>query len=59
VLSGAEAASIDFERAADLAEQGGSRARRAEVLQAWAEILADSGEHRRAYDLMQAAAKAS
>lgn len=59
LLSGAEAASVDFERAAELAEQGGSRARRAEVLQAWAEILAAAGEHRRAYDLMQAAARAS
>jgi hypothetical protein len=30
--------------------------RRAEVLRAWAEMLAEAGEHRRAYELMQAAA---
>ncbi len=52
-------ASADFERAAALAEEGGSRVRRAEVLHAWAEVLATSGEHRRAYELMQTAAKPS
>ncbi len=48
-------ASADFERAARLAE--GSRARRADVLHAWAEMLAAAGEHRRAYELMQSAAR--
>jgi transcriptional regulator with XRE-family HTH domain len=54
-----EAASADFERAAELADGRGSRARRAEVLHAWAEMLAAAGEHRRAYELMQSAAKPS
>jgi transcriptional regulator with XRE-family HTH domain len=50
-------ASQDFEAAAGLADQISSRARRAEVLRAWAEVLAASGQHRRAYELMQTAAK--
>jgi transcriptional regulator with XRE-family HTH domain len=51
-------ASADFGRAVELADQGGSRARRAEVLQAWASVVAAGGDHRRAYELMQAATKA-
>jgi len=50
------AAAADFERAAALAGQAGSPLRRAEVLHAWAEMLAGAGDHRRAYELMQEAA---
>ena len=51
-----EAAAADFERAAGLANQAGSSMRRAEVLHAWAGMLAEAGDHRRAYELMQEAA---
>jgi transcriptional regulator with XRE-family HTH domain len=51
------AAAADFERAAGLAHERGSKARRAEVLHAWAEMLAAAGEHRQAYELMQSAAR--
>jgi tetratricopeptide (TPR) repeat protein len=51
-----EAAAADFERAATLAHQAGSPLRRAEVLHAWAGMLAEAGDHRRAYELMQEAA---
>lgn len=50
-------ATADFERAAALAAASGWHARRAEVQRAWAEMLAHAGEHRRAYELMQAAAQ--
>ncbi len=52
-----ERATLDFERAAALAEAGGWHTRRAEVLRAWAEMLAAAGDHRRAYELMEAASK--
>jgi tetratricopeptide (TPR) repeat protein len=51
-----EAASADFGLASSLAEKSSSKSRRAEVLRSWAEVLAASGEHRRAYELMQSAA---
>jgi transcriptional regulator with XRE-family HTH domain len=45
----------DFARAADLARASGSRGRIREVLGAWSEMLAESGELRRAYDLAREA----
>jgi tetratricopeptide (TPR) repeat protein len=51
-LQGAE---DDLGRAAELARAGASRGRLREVLKAWSEMLADSGDHRRAYDLAREA----
>jgi transcriptional regulator with XRE-family HTH domain len=45
----------DFARAADLARASGSRGRIREVLGAWSEMLAESGDLRRAYDLAREA----
>ncbi len=50
-----EGASADFARAADLARAAGSRGRIREVLGAWSEMLAESGDLRRAYDLSREA----
>ena len=46
-----ESADDDFARAADLARISGSRGRLREVLSAWSEMLAETGDLRRAYDL--------
>jgi transcriptional regulator with XRE-family HTH domain len=46
-----ESADDDFARAADLARVSGSRGRLREVLSAWSEMLAETGDLRRAYDL--------
>jgi tetratricopeptide (TPR) repeat protein len=51
-LSGADA---DFARAADLARASGSHGRIREVLFAWSEMVAESGDHRRAYELSREA----
>jgi transcriptional regulator with XRE-family HTH domain len=51
----AEGADGDFARAADLARASGSRGRIREVLGAWSEMLAESGDLRRAYDLTREA----
>jgi transcriptional regulator with XRE-family HTH domain len=48
-------ADADFARAADLARASGSRGRIREVLGAWSEMLAESGDLRRAYDLTREA----
>ena len=48
-------ADADFARAADLARASGSRGRIREVLGAWSEMLAETGELRRAYDLSREA----
>ena len=48
-------ADADFARAADLARASGSRGRIREVLGAWSEMLAESGDVRRAYDLTREA----
>ncbi len=50
-----ESADDDFARAADLARASGSRGRIREVLGAWSEMLAESGDLRRAYDLTREA----
>jgi hypothetical protein len=50
-----ESADADFARAAGLARASGSRGRIREVLGAWSEMLAESGDHRRAYDLTREA----
>ena len=50
-----ESADADFARAADLARASGSRGRIREVLGAWSEMLAESGNLRRAYDLTREA----
>jgi transcriptional regulator with XRE-family HTH domain len=50
-----EGADGDFARAADLARASGSRGRIREVLGAWSEMLAESGNLRRAYDLTREA----
>jgi tetratricopeptide (TPR) repeat protein len=50
-----ETADGDFARAADLARASGSRGRIREVLGAWSELLAESGNLRRAYDLTREA----
>lgn len=46
-----DGADADFARAADLARASGSHGRIREVLRAWSEMLAESGDHRRAYEL--------
>ncbi len=46
-----ESADGDFARAADLARVSGSRGRIREALGAWSEMLAETGNLRRAYDL--------
>ena len=48
----------DFARAADLARAANSRGRIREVLGAWSEMLAESGDLRRAYDLTREALSA-
>jgi transcriptional regulator with XRE-family HTH domain len=48
-------ADSDFARAAVLARASGSRGRIREVLSAWSEMLAESGDLRRAYDLTREA----
>jgi tetratricopeptide (TPR) repeat protein len=53
-----ESADADFARAADLARATGSRGRIREVLGAWSEMLAESGDLRRAYDLTREALSA-
>ena len=53
-----ESADADFARAADLARASGSRGRIREVLGAWSEMLAESGNLRRAYDLTREALSA-
>ena len=53
-----EGADADFSRAADLARASGSRGRIREVLGAWSEMLADSGDLRRAYELTREALSA-
>ncbi len=50
-----EGADGDFARAADLARASGSRGRIREVLGAWSEMLAESGDLRRAYALSREA----
>ena len=50
-----ELAEADFARAADLARASGSHGRIREVLGAWSEMLAESGELRRAYELTREA----
>jgi len=50
-----ERAEGDFARAADLARASGSRGRIREVLGAWSEMLAETGDLRRAYDLTREA----
>ncbi len=50
-----EGAEADFTRAADLARASGSHGRIREVLGAWSEMLAESGDHRRAYELTREA----
>lgn len=50
-----EGAERDFARAADLARASGSRGRIREVLGAWSEMVAESGDHRRAYELTREA----
>jgi len=50
-LGDAASADGDFARAADLARASGSRGRIREVLGAWSEMVAESGDLRRAYDL--------
>ena len=50
-----EGAGADFARAADLARASGSRGRIREVLGAWSEMLAESGDLRGAYDLTREA----
>lgn len=50
-----ESAEGDFARAADLARASGSRGRIREVLGAWSEMLAETGDLRRAYDLTREA----
>ena len=50
-----ESADGDFARAATLARASGSRGRIREVLSAWSEMLAESGDLRRAYDLTREA----
>jgi len=54
---GGEAAVADFERAVDVATEHRSPARRAEVLRAWAELVAAQGDHAQAYQLMKRAAE--
>jgi len=49
------AADADFARAADLARASGSHGRIREVLGAWSEMLAEHGDHRRAYELTREA----
>jgi hypothetical protein len=56
--SDVEGADADFTRAADLARASGSRGRIREVLGAWSEMLAESGDLRRAYDLTREALSA-
>jgi transcriptional regulator with XRE-family HTH domain len=53
--SDADGADTDFARAAALARASGSRGRIREVLGAWSEMLAESGDLRRAYDLSREA----
>jgi transcriptional regulator with XRE-family HTH domain len=53
-----DGADADFARAADLARASGSRGRIREVLGAWSEMLAESGDLRRAYDLTREALSA-
>jgi transcriptional regulator with XRE-family HTH domain len=48
----------DFARAAELARASGSRGRIREVLGAWSEMLAETGELRRAYELTREALSA-
>ncbi len=48
----------DHERAAELARASGSRGRFREVVRSWSEMLAASGDHRRAYELMREAMSA-
>jgi hypothetical protein len=54
-LGDAASADGDFARAADLARASGSRGRIREVLGAWSEMVAESGDLRRAYDLTREA----
>jgi tetratricopeptide (TPR) repeat protein len=53
------AAQDSYARAADLARNGGPRARLREVLGEWADLLARTGEHERAYALTREALSAS
>jgi transcriptional regulator with XRE-family HTH domain len=50
-----DGAEADFARAADLARTSGSRGRMREVLGAWSEMVAEGGDHRRAYELTREA----
>jgi len=50
-----DGADADFSRSADLARASGSHGRIREVLGAWSEMLAESGDHRRAYELTREA----
>jgi len=50
-----EDAEGDLARAADLARASGSRGRLRDVLGTWSEMLAERGDHRRAYDLAREA----
>ncbi len=49
------AAAVDFARAAGVAREHGSRARLNEVLRAWGAMLAATGQHEAAYNLLQEA----
>ncbi len=57
-LGDVRSADGDFARAATLARSSGSRGRIREVLGAWSEMLAESGDLRRAYDLTREALSA-
>lgn len=46
-----------YERAAEAVRRGASAARLREVLGEWADVLADSGEHQKAFELMREALK--
>lgn len=50
-------AAADFERAVEVATEYRSPARRAEVLRAWADLVAAQGDHATAYQLMKQAAE--
>jgi hypothetical protein len=53
-----EGADADFAKAADMARVSGSRGRIREVLGSWSDMLAESGDLRRAYDLTREALSA-
>ncbi len=53
-----EGADADFAKAADMARVSGSRGRIREVLGSWSEMLAESGDLRRAYELTREALSA-